>query len=389
MRELDELRGHRVGVLASGGLSVTAVGAWLADNGVETISYVADIGQAVPFGPGELAEVLTAQGLRNRVVDLRAEMAGTYLDLLRHQAGYEGGYWNTTAAARKSLVAGLAGELRADGCTVLVHGCVGGGNDQSRFARYGAAFAPDVTVLAPWTRPWLLDRFPNRAAMADYLLSSGYPEIFTGTVDYSVDGNLGGYSHESSSLEHTGIPAASPSPILTTPPTKAPDTVETFRVRFAGGRPVEVDGVPVDPVDAIAAATAAGGRNGISLRSVVENRVNGTKCRGVYEAPGLEVLGQCLVALYQMCLDKEATAFARTLAELLGRATYEARLLEPAPRAAAHAFDLLTEHASGTVEVLLYKGSVTFNGVELDAAAAEPARQTRFTNGGHAWHVRG
>jgi argininosuccinate synthase len=387
--ELAELREHRVGVFASGGLSATAVGAWLAENGVETILYVADIGQTVPFAPDELAEVLTARGLTNRVVDLREEIASTYLDTLRHQARYEGGYWNTTGAARKSLVAGLTGELRADGCTVLVHGCVGGGNDQARFARYSAALAPDLAVFAPWTRSWMVDRFPDRATMAKYLVSRGYPEVFTDTVDYSVDGNLGGYSHESSSLERTGIPVASLSPILTTTPTEAPDAVETFQARFVGARPVEVNGTQVGPVEAIAAAVAAGGRNGISLRTVMENRVNGTKCRGVYEAPGLEVLGQCLAALYQMCLDKESTAFALRLSELLGRATYEGRLFEPAPIAAARAFDLLTEGVSGTVEVVLYKGSVAFNGVEVVGdLPGGTQRQTRFTNGGHAWHIK-
>lgn len=386
--DLTELRGHRVGVLASGGLSATAIGAWLAENGVETVSYIADIGQEAPFGPSELSALFDKQGMPNRVVDLRADMAETYLELLRYQATYEGGYWNTTGAARKVLVAGLSGELRADGCTVLVHGCVGGGNDQTRFARYCAALAPELTVFTPWTRPWLLERFPNRESMTAYLLAGGYPEVFAEYTGYSVDGNLGGYSHESGALEALDTRSDVVSPILTQWPRQGADTAETFQVRFSRGRPVEINGNAVDAVQAVLLANEAGRRNGISLRSVVENRVNGTKCRGVYEAPGLEVLGQCLAALYQTTLDKEATELARTLFQRLGRATYEGKLLEPAALAAGTAVDSLTRSATGTVEVDLYKGNVILSGVlELpDLPGTE--RQTRFTNGGHAWHIQ-
>lgn len=385
--DLTALREHRVGVLASGGLSATAVGAWLADNGVDAVSYIADIGQDVPFSPAELSELLARQGVANRVVDLRTQMATTYLELIRHQATYEGGYWNTTGAARRSLVAGLAKELLADGRTVLVHGCVGGGNDQARFARYCATLAPELEVFTPWTRPWLLEQFPNRAAMTDYLLERGYPTVFANYTGYSVDGNMGGYSHESAELEALDTRSDLVSPILTTWPQHAADTTEAFQVRFVNGIPVEINDQPVNSVEAIAIANAAGGRNGISLRSVVENRVNGTKCRGVYEAPGLEVLGRSLDALYQVVLDKEATELARTLFDRLGRATYEGKLFSPAALAAQVAANDLTERATGTVTVDLYKGSVLVNSVSdlTDRPGAE--QQTRFTNGGHAWHI--
>jgi argininosuccinate synthase len=387
--DLTELRKHRVGVLASGGLSSTAVGAWLAENGVDTVSYIADLGQHVPFGAAELSELLHARGLENRVVDLRTEMAETYLDLVRYQASYEGGYWNTTGAARGVLVAGLADELRADGCTVLVHGCVGGGNDQTRFARYGAALAPDLTVFTPWTRPWLLERFPDRASMTEYLLDLGYPTSFKDYTDYSVDGNLGGYSHESDELERLDTRSDVVDPIMTRRPHQGSASPETFRVGFVGGRPVQVNGIALDALGAMRAANEAGQRNGISFLSVVENRVDGSKCRGVYEAPGLEVLSTCLNALYQTTLDKDSTELAQILFRRLGRATYEGRMGEPSALAARAAADLLTRRATGTVEVDLYRGNVVLGGIREIADRSGVARRTRFTNGGHAWHVRG
>lgn len=386
--DLAALREHRVGVLASGGLSATTIGAWLASNGVDTVSYIADLGQDVPFSPADLSDVLTKQSLANRVVDLRPEMAETYLDLIRYQATYEGGYWNTTGAARKVLVAGLVDELRSDGCTVLAHGCVGGGNDEARFARYSAALAPELTVFAPWTQPWLLQRFPHRESMTEYLLELGYPEVFAAYTGYSVDGNLGGYSHESGDLEDLNTRSDVVSPILTRWPRQATDSVEPFRVTFDRGRPVQINGRAVDAVQAILIANEAGGSSGISLRSVVENRVNGTKCRGVYEAPGLEVLGQCLNAVYQTTLDKESTELARTLFQRLGRATYEGKLVEPTALAARSALDLLTQRATGTIEVDLYKGNVIVKTIGETVERPGVERQTRFSNGGHAWHIQ-
>lgn len=386
--DLTALREHRVGVLASGGLSATTVGAWLAENGVETVSYIADLGQDRPVAPVELSALLDKQGLTNRVVDLRSEMAETYLDLVKYQATYEGGYWNTTGAARKVLVDRLAPELRADGCTVLVHGCVGGGNDQSRFARYGHSLAPDLTLFTPWTSRWLLERFPNRESMTEYLLSRGYPEIFADYTGYSVDGNLGGYSHESGVLEDLATRFDVVSPILTTWPQEAADTAETFRVQFDSGRPVEINGDYVDSIKALSAANEAGRRNGISLISVVENRVNGTKCRGVYEAPGLEILGKCLNALYQTTLTKESAELAKMLFQRLGRAAYEGKLVEPAAMAAALAADSLAQVATGTVEVDLYKGNIIVSSVSDITDRPGTERQTRFTNGGHAWHIQ-
>jgi len=385
--QFDTLRTQRVGVLMSGGLSCTALGAWLAANGVETVSYVADIGQTSPFAPEELAGLLQAHGMQAKVVDLRSTMADMCTSLVKYQATYEGGYWNTTGASRAVLVGGLAPMLREDSCTVLAHGCVGGGNDQARFARYAATHCPDLAVFTPWTQPWMLVHFPDRQAMAGYLTAQGFPAGFTRYTTYSVDGNLGGYSHESDELESLNTPSQAVQPVMTCLPQKAPDTVETFQVRFSAGLPMEVNGRAVTPLEAVQQANERGGRHGISIRSLVENRVNGTKCRGVYEAPGLEILGQCLAALYQVSMDKPATHLFRTLSEELGRAVYEGRFLGAAARAARVAADVLAADASGIVEVGLYKGNFLINGLIPTDGAASTLRQTRFTHGGHHWQT--
>ncbi|WP_223198870.1 argininosuccinate synthase domain-containing protein [Solihabitans fulvus] len=374
-------------MLVSGGLSCVAVAAWLAECGVDVTCFVADLGQSAPLPPAELVTLLGRQGLKAKLVDLRREMAELYVDVLRYQASYEGGYWNTTGASRAVLVAGLADTLRASGCTVLAHACVGGGNDQARFARYGAAIAPDLRVFTPWTSRFMLDRFQNRADMSRYLTEIGYPAEIADYATYSIDGNLGGFSHESDELEGLGTSAQAVRPLMTAWPQRAPDLVEDFEVRFERGRPVAVNGRPVSALEAVLAANDAGGRNGLSIQTVVENRVNGTKCRGTYEAPGLELLGRCLTALYQVSLDKAATELMRTLSVRLGRAVYEGRLRETDTVAAASAADTLTATATGTVQVGLYKGNVIFQGLTDLVDTPGTARQTRFSNGGHAWHV--
>jgi len=381
-----ELTNEAVGILVSGGLSSVAVAAYLAEHCVSVSCYVADIGQPGALTPARVTELLGAHGLRARLVDLRDLMADRCADLVRYQATYDGGYWNTTSASREVLVAGLAKVLHDDGCTVLAHGCVGGGNDQRRFARYAAVLAPELRVFAPWTARWMLDRFPDRDSMASYLGSLGFPGELTSLADYSVDGNLGGCSHESAELESLRTPAFDHmTPLMTTWPQQGTAAgPEGFTVRFAAGRPVGIGGRPVTPVEAISQANDVGGRAGIPPLSVVENRVNGTKCRGVYEAPGLELLGRCLGYLYQACLDPPATALLRSLSGALSSAVYEGRLHDQASAAARAAADLLARAATGEVEVDLYGGSIMLRGIDDSSATAW---QTRFGNGGHQWRT--
>jgi argininosuccinate synthase len=383
--QLADLRRRRVGVLMSGGLSCTALGVWLAEHGVDTVGYVADIGQRAPLPPADLADLLARHGLETKLVDLRPRLAELCLDLVKYQATYDGGYWNTTSGSRAALVAGLADPLRAGGCTVLAHGCVGGGNDQARFARYAAALAPDLTVFTPWTHDWLLEQFPDRRSMADCLVAHGFPDEVTGLVTYSIDGNLGGVAHDGDGLECLDTPVRALRPLMTRWPREAPDDAETVRIRFVAGRPVDVNGEQVGALRGMLLANEIGGRNGIPVRTVVENRVNGTKCRGVYEAPGLELLGQSLAALYQATLDGPATELLHSLSRQLGRAVYEGRLLDTATVAARAAMDVLALHATGTVEVDLYRGGILVHELHPDRAPGV-VQQTRFRNGGHRWH---
>lgn len=384
---VKELAQENVGVCVSGGLSSLAVVAALAESGVPVTAFVADIGQADPDAVRVVAKSLEAAGVTTVVEDLRDQMADMALDIARYQAGYEGGYWNTTSASRLVLVAGLTEAMRRHGCTALAHGCVGGGNDQRRFERYTAAFAPDLRVISPWTEPDLLRLVPDRSAMRRYVAACGLACDPRCTEDYSVDGNLAGFAHEGTLLERLETPDSVTRTAMAVPARQAPDEPEVVTVRLDHGRPAEVGGIAGGARELLERANALAGRHGVGLRSVVENRINGTKCRGMYEAPGLDLLGFCADRLYQVTMGHEAKRLMRSMSELIGRGIYEGRYDDPATRAARAAADVLIGSAGAEVEVELYKGHLAFHGISEHTDEPLPPRQTRFTGGGHFWQV--
>jgi argininosuccinate synthase len=388
--QLKTLNHESVGMCVSGGLSSLAVAGFLAEAGIETTAFVADIGQAPQAEISALAGSLEKAGLKTVVVDLRDAMAQFALDLVYYQAQYEGGYWNTTSGSRMVLVSGLAEAIQSAGCTALGHGCVGGGNDQRRFDRYTAKFAPDLHVIAPWTEPELLERFPSRSAMAQYVAARGLAGDPRCTPDYSVDGSVAGFAHEGSELERLETADSAVRPILMVSPEQAPDRAEPVLVKVDGGRPAEVGGRGGSAHELLAQANAIAGRNGVGLRSVVEDRINGTKCRGMYEAPGLDLLGFCVNRVHQVSMDKPARRLMSTLSELIGQGAYEGRYLDSEIRAARAAADELIAQAdaSADVDVIAYKGGLSFGGLTYRGSGVLPPRQTRFTGGGHQWQVR-
>lgn len=378
--------GEPVGLLQSGGLSSLAVGIWLADAGVRTRHYIADIGQAPRQEIESLKESIENHlSAETVVVDIRSRMAQVAADLLRYQARHDGGYWNTTGASRFVLAEQLAPLLASDGCQTLAHGCVGGGNDQRRFARYVSLLPVELQVYAPWTDPDALARFPDRRSMASAVSAAGLRLDPGSDVDRSTDANLAGTSHESADLEDLTMPVTSLEPRFGRWPADAPGEPESVTVEFEAGRVVDVDGSGPSPVDWMARCNAVGARHGVWLRDVVERRIIGTVCRGVYEAPGLELLQPAWRRILQVTLDAAARELYGRLAQTAGAAMYEARWLDPAAEAARAAIDVLLVNVSGRVVLVVDRGVVTVSRTEKLAGSA--ARQTRFGSGGHRWSV--
>jgi argininosuccinate synthase len=361
---IEQLKGHKVGICVSGGLDSKTVTTRLKKAGADVLCFTANLAQPDETDVEDIKHKMAPTGAETLIVDLRREMAEAAFMVLRAQATYDGGYWNTTGLARAVTVRGLLGAMRERGCTILAHGATGRGNDQLRFERYTNVLAPDMGVYAPWRDPELIAEFPGRREMAAYLKAQGIEAEVGPKKRYSTDANLAGLSHEAEDLESLETPCTIVSPIMGVWPEKAPDQVEQVSLRFERGRCVAINGKSVDPLAAMLEANRIGGRNGIWMRNALENRVIGTKSRGVYEAPGMEVLGAGLRVVYQAVLDRRASRLFGDLSRLVADAIYDGRLFDPTPRAALAAIDTLVEPATGTVELGLYKGNTYFHALK-------------------------
>lgn len=357
---LRELEGKKVGICVSGGLDSKTVATRLMQAGVECVCFTADLAQPDETDIEDVREKMRPTGAETVIVDLKPEMARACFRMIRTQAMYDGGYWNTTGIARAVTVRGLLGAMRERGCTVLAHGATGRGNDQLRFERYTNVLAPDMQVYAPWRDPTLLSEFPGRRQMIAFLAEHGIEVEAGPRKRYSTDANLAGLSHEAENLEDLDTPMTIVEPLMCTWPAEAPDQVERVTLRFEGGDCVAINGETLDPLTCMVMANRIGGRNGIGLRNALENRIIGTKSRGVYEAPGLELLGSGLRAVYQAVMDRRSTQLFHTLSQNYAQQIYDGRLYDPQARAILAAVDVLAEYATATVELGLYKGNVFF-----------------------------
>ena len=361
---LQQLKGKKVGICVSGGLDSKTVAARLTQAGIACVNFTADLAQPDEEDIEAVRDKMQPCGAETVIVDLKNEMAEACFRMVRTQAMYDGGYWNTTGIARAVTVRGLLGAMRERGCDVLAHGATGRGNDQLRFERYTNVLAPDMEVYAPWRDPELLEQFPGRKQMVAWLREHGIEADIGPHKRYSTDANLAGLSHEAEDLEDLDTPMLIVDPIMCVWPHKAPEEPEEVVLRFEKGNCTAIDGEDLSPLEVMYRANTIGGRNGVGLRNALENRIIGTKSRGVYEAPGLELLGTGLRVIYQAVMDRRSTQLFHTLSQNYAQQIYDGRLFDPQARAILAAVDVLAEYASGTVTLSLYKGNLYFNKLE-------------------------
>lgn len=360
---LSQLDGKKVGVCVSGGLDSKAVAKRLLDAGVSCVAFTADLDQPDEENISDVVDRMAATGVETHVVDLKQKMAEACFLMVRAQASYDGGYWNTTGIARAVTVGGLLPAMKEFGCTVLAHGATGRGNDQIRFERYTNVLDPDMGVYAPWRDPELLEQFPGRIQMVKFLEARGIEASVGPRKRYSTDANIAGLSHEAEDLEELTTPSLIVEPKMCVWPHDAPDEIEDIVLEYRHGNCVAIDGIAMGPLEVMRTANARAGRNGIGLSNALENRIIGTKSRGVYEAPGLTLLGRGLDAVYQTTMDRRSTGLFRKLSTFMGDQIYDGRLFDPGARAAMAAIDVFARQANGTVTFGMYRGNLYFKGL--------------------------
>jgi argininosuccinate synthase len=362
MTTVAELKGQTVAFAASGGLDSCTVTKWLTEHGVKVVCFTADIAQPDETDFGEIERRMRACGAADYVaIPLHDMIAESGVEVIQFQACYEGRYWNTTGIGRHVIVAGMVPQMRKRGIKVLGHGATGRGNDQVRFQLCTNMLDPTVTVYAPWRDQAFLNRFRGRSEMIDYCTHHRLPIKASKDAPYSTDANLLGLTHEAGKLEHLSVGPWFVTPGMGVKPPEAPDHPEVVTVRFEMGRPVAVNDRPTTAFQAIQQANAIGGKHAVGICThLVENRFVGIKSRGVYEAPGMELLGTAYGYLLQLVLDRRARELFDQLSLFVARQIYQGYGFDLATHMAREAMRPVLGVMTGTVAVRLYKGTVTF-----------------------------
>ena len=346
----------------SGGLDTTAVIPWLKETyGYEVVCCCIDCGQGEELdGLEERAQLSGAAKLY--IEDVVDDLCENYImPCVQAGAVYEHKYLMGTAMARPTIAAKLVEIARKEDAVAICHGATGKGNDQIRFELGIKALAPDIKVIAPWRDDkWNMD---SREAEIDYCKAHGIDLPFGTDQSYSRDRNIWHISHEGLELEN---PALAPNYehmlVLGVTPEKAPDEDVELTLTFEKGTPVALNGEKMKVADIIRELNTIGGKYGVGIVDIVENRVVGMKSRGVYETPGGTILMEAHQQLEELVLDRDTLALKKDLGSKLASVVYEGKWFTPVREAISAFVSVTQEYVTGEVKLRLYKGNIIKNG---------------------------
>lgn len=342
----------------SGGLDTTAIIPWLKENyGYDVICCCVDCGQGEELdGLEERARYCGASKLY--IEDITDSFAEDYIiPCVMADAVYENKYLLGTSMARPGIAKKLVEIARREGAVAICHGATGKGNDQIRFELSIKALAPDIEIIAPWRDDkWTLE---SRQDEIDYCKAHGIDLPFDTDESYSRDRNLWHISHEGLELEDPSLePNYDHVLVLSRTPQEAPDEAEEVTMTFEAGVPTSVNGRQMKPADIIRELNCLGGKHGIGIIDIVENRVVGMKSRGVYETPGGTILMEAHRQLEELCIDRATMEEKKNIGNKLAQVVYEGKWFTPLCEA-LRAFVLSTQtYVTGQVKFKLYKGNI-------------------------------
>ena len=348
----------------SGGLDTSVIIPWLKENypGCEVIAVAGDVGQGTELD-GLEEKALKTGASKLYVEDLTEEFVNDYIvPTMKAGAIYED-YLLGTSFARPVIAARIAEIALKEGADAIAHGCTGKGNDQVRFELTIKHFAPEMKIIAPW-REWELKSREDEIAYAE---AHNIPLKINRETNYSKDKNLWHLSHEGLDLEDpANEPLYQKEGFLEMGvcPELAPDKPTYVTIGFEKGVPVSLDGKKMSAKNIILALNKVGGENGIGLLDIVENRLVGIKCRGVYETPGGTILYKAHEALETITLDKLTAHKKQELSITYAELVYNGLWFSPLRDALAAFVDKTQETVTGTVKLKLYKGNIIKAGIE-------------------------
>ena len=343
----------------SGGLDTTAMIPWLKENfDYDVICCCVNCGQGNELdGLDERAKLSGAAKLY--IEDVTDEFCDDVIvPCVQAGAVYEHKYLLGTSMARPVIAKRLVEIARKEGATTICHGATGKGNDQIRFELAIKALAPDLKVIAPWrmTDVWTMQ---SREDEIEFCKKHGIDLPFDMSHSYSRDRNLWHISHEGLELEDpSNAPNYEHMLVLGVTPEKAPDEGEYVTMTFEKGVPKTVNGVEMKVSDIIRKLNELGGKHGIGIVDIVENRVVGMKSRGVYETPGGTILMEAHDQLEELCLDRETMETKKKLGSQLAQVVYEGKWFTPLSEALQAFVKSTQKYVTGEVKFKLYKGNI-------------------------------
>ena len=350
----------------SGGLDTSIIIPWLKENynDPEILAVSGNVGQADEL-EGLEEKALATGASKLYVLDLTDEYVDDYIiPTMMAGAVYEE-YLLGTSHARPCIAKGLVEIALKEGADAIVHGCTSKGNDQVRFELAIKHFAPKMPIIAPW-REW---NIKSRDEEIEYAEAHHIPLKINRETNYSKDKNLWHLSHEGLDLEDTGNEPQYEKPgflEMGVSPLQAPNEPTYITLTFEKGRPVALNDEALSAKDIILKLNELGGKNGIGLLDIVENRLVGMKCRGVYETPGGAVLYKAHSVLESICLDKMTLHDKQKLAITFAELVYNGQWFTPLREALSAFVDKTQERVTGKVKLKLYKGNMINAGVWSD-----------------------
>jgi len=363
---LDKTKIKKVVLAYSGGLDTSIIIPWLKENynNCEVIAVSGNVGQADEL-EGLEEKALKTGASKLYIEDLTEEFVDEFIiPTVKAGALYEE-YMLGTSFARPIIAKRIVEIAKAEGADAICHGCTGKGNDQVRFELTIKAFAPDMPIIAPW-REWTIK---SREEEIEYAEAHNVPLKINRETNYSKDKNLWHLSHEGLDLEDAGNePLYEKDGFLEmgVSPIQAPDAPTYITLDFEKGCPVALDGKKMSAKEIILALNKLGGANGIGLLDIVENRLVGMKCRGVYETPGGAILYAAHNYLETITLDKMTMHEKQKLSITFAELVYNGQWYTPLREALSAFVDSTQQTVTGKVKLKLYKGNIIKAGVWSD-----------------------
>ena len=350
---------EKVVLAYSGGLDTTAIIPWLKEHfNYDVVCCCIDCGQGKELeGLEERAKLSGASKLY--IEDLVDDFCDNYMmPCVKANAVYENEYLLGTSMARPAIAKRLVDIARKEGAVAICHGATGKGNDQIRFELSIKALAPDIKIIAPWrmTDVWTMQ---SREDEIEYCKQHGIDLPFDHSHSYSRDSNIWHVSHEGLELEDPSLePNFSNMLVMGVTPEQAPDEDEYVTMTFEKGVPTSVNGVKMKVSDIIRKLNELGGKHGIGIVDIVENRVVGMKSRGVYETPGGTILMAAHRQLEELVLDRATMEVKKDMGNKLAQIVYEGKWFTPLCDAVKAFVESTQEYVTGEVKFKLYKGNI-------------------------------